>query len=686
MNRLAETIINKRTIILVAFVLFAIISACFIPSVQVNYNLSEYLPQDMTTSRAMDVMEKEFSLTGTARVMVDDVSLPEATALKERIEAVNGVKSVIWLDDVADIHKPLEFLDQKTVKDYYKEKTAIYYVEFSEDDYSLNTGKAVSEIQSVIGNKGSMGGSAVNTKAMRENTIKEILSATAIAAPLILLILLLTTQSWFEPVIYLLVLGISVLINMGTNAIFGRISFITNSSAAILQFAISMDYSIFVLHRFIEERNRGLGVHEAMKEAIVHSFSSIGASCLTTVAGFVALMFMRYHIGMDMGLVLGKGVILSLISVIFLLPGVTILTYKLIEGSRHKSFLPSLTGIAKGIFKFRYVLLVIMGLLLVPTYLAQKSNSFLYGESAITTSAETKVGKQQNKIEGRYGIYNPAVLMIPKGDISAETGLARDLEKKEYVSSVQALVTLADPTIPREILPDNVIENFTSENYSRMIINLNLPVESAATFKAVGEINSMVRTYYGDKYYLLGSSTSVSDIKQVVDKDFNIVNLISIAAVALIILITFRSISLPLLLILVIEASIWINMSIPYFMDDSFSFIGYMIVSAVQLGATIDYAILIANRYMHNRVTLGKKDSAVKALGDSGWSVITSALVLFVAGMGVSIVSSIRGVSELGLLIGRGGALSGLMVLVMLPQILILFDGLIHKTTMKRWS
>ena len=686
MKRLAEIIIKKRIIILVVFAVAAVISAFFISSVQVNYNLSEYLPQDMTTRRSLDVMEKEFSLSGTARVMVEDVSLPEASGLKELIEAVKGIKSVIWLDDVADIHKPLEFLDQKTVESYYKDKTALYYVEFSEDDYSLNTGKAVSEIQSIIGDRGRMSGSAVNTKAMRENTIKEVVSAAIIAAPLILLILLLTTQSWFEPIIYLLVLGISVLINMGTNAIFGRISFITQSTAALLQFAISMDYSIFILHRFLEERNRGLGVFEAMKEAIIHSFSSIGASCLTTVAGFVALMFMRYQIGLDMGLVLGKGIILSLISVVFLLPGLTILTYKLIEGSHHKSFLPSLAGIGRGIFRFRYVLLALMVLILVPTYLAQTSNSFLYGEAAITTSAETDTGKQQKRIEEIFGIYNPTVLMVPKGDIPAESQLARDLESKEYISSVQALVTLADPSIPQEILPDKVIKNFTSENYSRMIINMNLPVESTATFSAVDEINSMVRAYYGNQYYLLGSSTSVSDIKQVVDKDFVIVNLISIAAVALIILFTFRSITLPFLLILVIEASIWINMSIPYFTDDSFSFIGYMIVSAVQLGATIDYAILISNRYMHNRVTLGKKESAIKAISDSGWSVITSALVLFVAGMGVGIASSIRGVSELGLLIGRGGALSGLMVLVMLPQILMLFDGLIHKTTLKRWS
>lgn len=683
MDRIAHVIVKRRKLIFWIFVLLAVLSACFIPEVQINYNLTKYLPPEMKTSQALDIMEKEFSLTGAARVMVEDVSIPEAAGIKRRLAGVNGVKSVIWLDDVADIQKPLEYLDQKTVEGYYKDGSALFLVEFAEDDYSLNTGKAVAEIQAIIGDKGVVGGSAVTTKYMRESTIREIVSAAIIAAPVIFLILLLTSGSWFEPVIYVVVMGVSVVINMGTNVVFPSISFITQASAALLQFAISMDYAIFLLHRFREEKGRGLDTESAMKEAVKQSFSSIGASCLTTVAGFVALMFMRYRVGLDMGMVLTKGVLISLLTVIFLLPGITLFTNRLLERSSHKPILPSLSRLGKGIVRYGAVVFVLLAMIIVPAYLAQASNAFLYGENSMVAIEDSDAGEKLERIDERFGSYNPLVLLVPRGSIPNETSLADALMSKDYVSTVQTTVTLADPAIPREILPGEVLENFTSENYTRMIINLNLPVESAATLQAVEEISRMVHERFGDGYYLLGSSSSVSDIKQVVDRDFSTVNLISICAVGLIILLAFRSLLIPALLVLVIEASIWINMSVPYFMDETIAFVGYLVVSAIQLGATVDYAILMTNRYMDNRKTCGKKEAAIKALTDSGWSVITSAMILFVAGMGVGIASSIRAVSEIVFLLGRGAAISGLLVLVLLPQLLVIFDGIIGKTTLK---
>ncbi len=254
MDRLAYTIVKRRKLIFWIFILLTVLSACFIPEVRVNYNLAEYLPSEMRTSQALEIMEREFSLTGTARVMVEDVSVAEAADLKQRLARVDGVKSVIWLDDMEDIYKPLEYMDQKTVESYYKDGSALFIVEFVEDDYSLNTGKAVTEIEAIAGDRGVVGGSAVTTKFMRESTISEIISAAIIAAPLIFLILLLTSHSWFEPVIYVAVMGVSVVINMGTNVMFTSISFITQASAALLQFAISMDYAIFLLHRFREEK------------------------------------------------------------------------------------------------------------------------------------------------------------------------------------------------------------------------------------------------------------------------------------------------------------------------------------------------------------------------------------------------------------------------------------------------
>jgi predicted RND superfamily exporter protein len=683
MDRLAYTIVKRRKLIFWIFILLTVLSACFIPEVRVNYNLAEYLPSEMRTSQALEIMEREFSLTGTARVMVEDVSVAEAADLKQRLARVDGVKSVIWLDDMEDIYKPLEYMDQKTVESYYKDGSALFIVEFVEDDYSLNTGKAVTEIEAIAGDRGVVGGSAVTTKFMRESTISEIISAAIIAAPLIFLILLLTSHSWFEPVIYVAVMGVSVVINMGTNVMFTSISFITQASAALLQFAISMDYAIFLLHRFREEKAGGLDAEQAMKEAIKRSFSSIGASCLTTVAGFVALMFMRYRIGLDMGMVLAKGVLISLLTVVFLLPGITLFTDKLLERTQHKPILPSLSRLGGLIVRYGAVVIVLLAMIIVPAYLAQASNSFLYGENSMVSIEGTEAGKSLERIDERFGTYNPLVLLVPKGSIPNEARLADGLMSKDYVSSVQTTVTLADPAIPGEILPEELTENFTSANYTRMVINLNLPVESEATLQAVEEISHMAHQLYGDGYYLLGSSSSVSDIKQVVDRDFSTVNLISICAVGLIILFTFRSLIIPVLLVLVIEASIWINMSVPYFMDEPMAFVGYLVVSAIQLGATVDYAILMTNRYMENRKDYTRKEAAVKALTDSGWSVITSALILFIACMGAGVASSIRGVSEIVLLLGRGAAISGVLVLVLLPQLLIIFDGIIGKTTLK---
>lgn len=683
MERLARIIVRRRKVIFWVFMVLAAVCACFIPEVEVNYNLARYLPSGLKTSKALQIMEKEFSVTGSARVMVDDVTISGAAAIKRRIEEVEGVKSVIWLDDVADVRMPLDYLDRKTVESYYRDGSALYMVEFDEDDYSLATGKAISEMQEIIGGRGVMDGSAVSTKHMRESTIREVISAAVIAAPLIFIILLLTSASWFEPVIYIFVMGVSVVINMGTNITFDSISFITNASSALLQFAVSMDYAIFLLHRFREEKGRGLEACEAMEKAIESSFSSIGASCLTTAAGFVALMFMRYRIGLDMGVVLAKGVLISLITVIFLLPGVTLFSEKVLERTTHRSLLPSLSLPARGIMRYGTVLLIIVVITVVPAYMAQSANSFLYGENSILSVEDSKFGASQEKIDKKFGTYNPLVLLVPAGSIPKEKTLAEKLMDMDYVTSVQTAVTLADPAIPGEMLPDEVRNNFTSDNYTRMIINLNLPVESDITMNALEKIKELTGQLYGDEFYMLGQSSSVSDIKQAVESDFATVNLISAFAVGLIILFTFRSLILPVLLVLVIEASIWINMSVPYFMDETLSFIGYLVVSAIQLGATVDYAILLTGRYAENRKTCGRKESAVKALTDSGWSVITSALILFVSCMAVGKASSIRAVSEMILLLGRGAAISCLLVFVLLPQLLVIFDGVIEKTTLK---
>jgi len=683
LKRMAQIIVRRRKMILILFSIVTFLSLFLIPAVRVNYDMSEYLPEDMPTKKAMEVLDKEFGLNGSAQVMVTKLSIPKAKELKDKILLVKGVKSVTWLDDLVDIRKPIEILDKDIVDGFYKDGAALYQVVFDEDDYSLLVGTALDEIRTAAGSNAAIRGPAVAAKAVRETTSKEIVTIVAFVLPIFLLILLLSTSSWFEPILFITVIGVSVLINMGTNFVFGEISFMTQMSAAVLQFAIAMDYSIFLLHRFAEERATGAGVEDAMRRALYKSFSSILASSLTTVAGFVALMFMRYRIGMDMGLVLAKGIIFSLVSVLLLLPALAIFGDKIIDRTHHKLFLPSFKKFGHVVVKFRFAIVALLLITLIPAFRGQSANHFFYGESSIALGEGTQPAIEESQIKVAFGSYNPIVLMVPSGNIAKETALAGRLELLASVNSVQALATLADSAIARDMLPVKVVEQFETANYSRMIIDLNTEVESTAAFLAVDQVTELAQSYYGEKFILVGSSASIRDIKDVVEVDFTRVNLISILAVALILLFTFRSLLLPGILILVIEASIWINMSIPYFTNSSLNFIGYMIVSAIQLGGTIDYAILLTDRYTDNRKSMEKKEAAAKAVSDAGGSILTSAGILCSAGFILGKVSSIAGISELGILIGRGALLSSLLVFILLPQLLVIFDKAIKWSTLK---
>ncbi len=683
LKNLARWIVKYRIAILIFFGVSSIISMFFVSSVKVNYNMSQYLPDDMETKKSVEILEKEFGVTGSAQVMIYDISIPQAKIVKDKIAKIDGIKSVTWLDDVADLQKPIEYLDQNSVAPFYQENAALFQIVFEEDDYSLKTGAALDEIRTIAGDKVAIRGPAVAAKAMRDTTSSEIITIVAFVVPIFLLILFLATSSWLEPLLFITVIGISVLINMGTNVIFPSISFMTQMCAGVLQFAIAMDYSIFLLHRFAEERALGAGVEDAMRRAVYKAFSSISASSLTTVAGFVALMFMRYGIGMDMGMVLAKGILLSLICVLFLLPALAILCDKYIEKTHHRPFLPSFEKFGKVIIKLRYVIVAILLIMAIPAFRAQLSNHFLYGESSVAVSEGTKPALEEEHIKKIFGRFNPVVVMVPTGNIAKETELAKDLQHLDHIESVQALVTIADPAIARELLPTQVLDQFQSEHYNRMIINMDTEVEDQTAFETIDQISKTVQQSYGSDYVMIGSSVSVRDIKAVVDVDYQRVNLISILAVAFILLITFQSILIPGILILVIESSIWINMSVPYFFHNTLSFIGYMIVSTIQLGATIDYAILLTDRYQHNRLKMGKKEAASKAISDSGRSILTSAGILCSAGFIMGQVSSIKGISELGTLIGRGALLSGLLVFILLPQLLVILDKPIRMLTLK---
>jgi len=671
--KISKFIVDKRIYFLCGFIAAAILSIYFAQSVRVNYDLTEYLPQDMPTSKSLTLMEEEFGINGLAQVMASDISIPAALALKEEIKGIQGVLNVLWLDDFTDISQPLNLADDELVEDYYKDSNALFRVIFSEGDHSLKTGEAIEAIEGLREGNLMLRGPAVEANRTRRTASSEVLTITLFVLPIFLIILLFSTSSWIEPVIFIATIGISILINMGTNIFIGEISYITSASSGLLQFAVTMDYSIFLLHRFGEERLKGLETKQAMINALKSSFSVVSASAMTTVAGFAALMFMRYGIGFDMGLVLAKGVGLSLVSVMTLLPALIILFEKTIDRTHHRPFMPDLKRVAGGIMKLKFIIPVV-ALILPIAFLAQNSNNFLYGDGAIS---------ERSGIHEAFGDYNPLALLVPSGNVQREADMVRSLEEVENVDNIESLATIADNGLPREFLPKVLRDNFESGQYSRIIIYISASSESEKSFAALANIRAIADKFYPGQYFLVGSTSAVADIKDVVEYDFSITNMFAILAVGAIVLLTFRSVSVPIILVLVIQTSIWINMAIPYFAGSPLIFIGYMIVSAVQLGATIDYAILLTGRYMEHRRIMMRREAAIAAIADSGNSVITSAAIMSAAGFTLGYISGVPGIASLGMLIGRGALLSGVMVLTVLPNLLALSDRFIRVTTLK---
>ena len=674
-----EFILNHKKSIIVFFLLLAGAGVILIPLVNVNYDLALYLPQDSLTKRSIEVMKSEFGYPGMANVMFEGVSIGEAIELKEKLKAIDGVKNVIWLDDFTDVSKPLKLIPESLREGYYKDNNALFTIQFEEGDYSLKTGKTLEKIrEQVEGAK--VSGSAESSRGTRNIVAREATAISLVVVPICIIILIFASNSWVEPFLFLFVSGIAIVLNMGSNIFFDSISFITSSMSAILQLAISMDYSLFLLHRYREERDSGLKAKEAVIEAAKKSLPSILASALTTVAGFMALVFMGYSIGADLGLVLAKGIFISLISVLTLLPVIILIFNKQIEKTRHRPFIPPFDKIGRFSVKFRYILIILLIIIALPAFLGQRENSFLYGDTSASSTGDE--AKDRAATEEVFGISNPVMLIVPNGDVGTEREFVNTLEGLEFTKNVQWIGSFAGSSIPREILPQSLKEGFVSEKYSRIVVNLSVYGENEQSYKAIDDIKKTATDYYGSDWYMAGVAPSVTDIKETVEKDSIIVNMFSIIAVGLIVLLTFKSVSIPLLLVSVIEASIWINMSIPHFEGKSLVFIGYLVVSALQLGATIDYAILLTNRYMENRRNEGPKESASLAVKQSGGSVLISSLILTVAGFAEGIISKIGPIKEIGILLGRGAALSGFMVIIVLPALLVIFDKPILFTTL----
>ncbi len=654
-----------------------VISAVAFLFVDVNYNMQDYLPEDAESTVGLDVMDEEFSsgVTNT-NVMIENVTIQEAIDYKQEIESLDGVTEVLWLDDVVDLREPIEVADTDTVENYYKDNKALLAVTIESGEEV----EATDQIYELIGEENAISGEAANTATQQKMAGSETMYAAALLIPIIVIILVLSTNSWLEPVFFLTAIGVSVLINLGTNIFVGEVSFITQSVAPILQLAVSLDYAIFLLHSFQDYRNRGNRPEEAMKLAMKESFPVVSASALTTFFGFTALMFMDFGIGADLGLSLVKGILLSFISVMVFLPALTLLFYPLIDKTQHKSLIPSFKGVGKKLIKLRIPVFILIALVIVPSFLAQSSTEFTYGMGE--QPENTRLGSDINQIEEIFGESTSVVLLVPNNDIGKEQEMIQEIDTIEHVTSVVGYANMVGSTIPQDYLEENVTEQFLSENYSRIIINTDVGAEGDVPFSLVEEVRNVASSYYGDEALTLGESVALYDMKETVTADNKLVNILTIVTIAIVLLFSFRSISIPVVLLLTIQSAVWINLSVPYFTDTSLVFVGYLIVSTVQLAATVDYAILLTETYKQNRKDMAALPAIKKTLDDKLFSIAVSASILSSVGFILWLTSSNPIVGSIGLLLGRGALLAFILVITLLPALLVIGDKLIWKTTL----
>lgn len=675
-NLIKRGIKHPKTILIIYAVLI-VISIISYPKIEVNYNINDYLPKNSDSTVSLDKMKEEYDeLIPNLRVMLEDVTINETLDMIKKIEDVPGVQNVVWLDDFESVMKPMAFMDADNLDNYYKNNNALMNITVQEDSII----SATEEIRKIIGDDNKMTGSAVNTAIATTNSVSEIRVVTIVGVLFTILILILTTESWIEPVIILIGLLVSIVINAGTNLIFGEISFVTNAAGNILLLAVSLDYTVFVLHRYKEEKKNYDDHLMAMEKALEVSFSSILSSALTTIIGFLALIFMQFRIGPDLGLALAKGVFISLVTEFTLMPIVILKMDNLIEKTEHKKFVPSFKKFGEFVLKHKNANLVIFFIIMIPCFLASKNNAYYFGNSHIY-GVDTKLGRDTVAIENEFGKSDTYVLLLPKGDLEKERKLSSDLKNIDEVSNIISYVDTVGETIPENFIDGDSLKKLNSKNYTRMIVSVNADYEGEDTIKLIEKVKETANRYYSDDYYLAGEGISTYDLKNTVMADMNVVNIIAIVAVFLVLLLSKKSLLIPVILVSAIETAIFINMSVPYFRSTTIFYIAYLIISSIQLGATVDYAILLTERYCEMRETLDRRDSIKTTLEKVSVSILTSALTMIIVGFLLGKFSTHGLISQLGYLLSVGTTASVIIVLFVLPGLLYMFDGLIQKTT-----
>ena len=673
---------HKAVVLIIAFLLLIPATIGYV-STRINYDLLSYLPNSLETVSGQDTMVDEFGMGAFSMIVVEDMEKKDIVALKEKLKKVNHVEDVIWYDDAMDITVPTEMLPDKLREGLFNGNATMMIALFDNTTSADSTMDAITEMRGIVKKQAFISGMSGVVTDIKNLAMAEMPIYVVVAAVLSLLILLLTMDSLVTPVIFLLGIGMAIVYNMGTNMVFGEISYITQALTAILQLGVTMDYSIFLLESYEANKVRYDGdKNRAMAHAISNTFTSVTSSSVTTIAGFAALCFMTFKLGMDLGLVMAKGVIIGVIVCLTVLPALILCFDKAIDKTTHKNLIPNLDGLSKKIVKGWPVVLVLFLVLLGPAMYGNSNYEIYYDiAGALPQSLDSAVANK--KLEEKFNMNSTHIVLMKNGMASKEKSeMLKKIEDVKGVKWALGIDSFKGVSIPSSMIPKKLESKLKSDNYEIAFVCSDYKAATDEVNSQIADINKIVKKYSKDSM-VIGEAPLTKDLQDVTDIDLVNVSYVSVAAIFLIILITFKSILIPVILVMVIEFAIFLNMSVPFYTHESLPFVASIVIGTIQLGATVDYAILMTSRYHKERVVRrkSKKEAIDIAHKTSIKSIMISGMCLFASTFGVTMSSSIDMIKSICTLLSRGAVISTIVVILVLPAMLTVFDKWICKTT-----
>ena len=682
--KFSKAVVKYRIPILIIALILLIPSVWGMMRTRINYDMLTYLPEDMETVIGQNELMEEFGKGAFSFLIVEDMPNKDVAALKDKIEQIDHVETVLWYDSIADLSIPMELLPDKIYNEFNTENATMMAVFFDTSTSSDVTMDAIRQIRQIAGKQCFVSGMSALVTDLKDLCEKEEPIYVGIAVALACVAMLLFLDSWLVPFVFLASIGMMILINLGSNYFLGEISYITKALSAVLQLAVTMDYSIFLWHSYNEQRSRCSSKEEAMSAAIHETLTSVVGSSITTIAGFIALCFMSFTMGRDLGIVMAKGVLFGVIGCVTVLPALILLFDKTLQKTKHKSLIPNMNGFAKGAVQVFPVFLVLFALMIPPAYYGySKTNDEVYYDMGQCLPKDMEYVIANSKLSEDFDIASTHMLLVDASlPPKSVRNMMDEMEKVDGVKYVLGLESVIGPRVPEEILPDSITGILKSDKWELLLINSEYKVASDAVGNQIEALNAILKKY-DPTGMLIGEAPCMKDMIDTTSHDFKVVNAVSIIAIFLIIALVEKSLSLPFILIAVIEAAIFVNLGLPHYLGQSLPFIAPICISTIQLGATVDYAILLTTRYKSERIGgSSKKDAVRTALAASIPSIIVSGMGLFAATFGVAVYSDIDIIGSMCMLMARGAVISMLCVILILPALLLFLDKIVCATTL----